>query len=323
MARILVTGVAGFIGFHVAKKLLFLGNNVVGIDSINNYYSKKLKIDRLNILLRSGLKFHKFDLNNKNKLKNIFYKNKFDLVIHLAAQAGVRYSFINPESYLKNNINAFYYVLENCKNFNVSRLFFASSSSIYGNSSKKNFSEKDNTNNQIQFYAVTKKTNENFAKFYAEIYKMNITSMRFFTVYGPWGRPDMAPYIFIDKIYNQKLIKLFNKGKSYRDFTYIDDVVNSIIKIIKSKKYQKRKNYFDALNFGNQKSIQVIKFLKEIEKQLNLKAIISHESLPQGDVLKTLSNSKKLNSIINYKFKFDHKNGIKNTLKWYKQYFNA
>ena len=324
MKKILVTGICGFIGFHFAKKLLSKNIQVIGIDSINSYYSKKLKLVRLNELYKLGFSnFYKFDLNNKKKLNLLFDKYNFDLVVHFAAQAGVRYSFINPESYLKNNINAFFYLLENCKRNKISKIFFASTSSIYGSNTNKKFNEDHPTDNQIQFYSVTKKTNEIFAKFYAENYKIHILSMRFFTVYGPWGRPDMAPYIFIDNIYNEKRFNLFNKGLSLRDFTYIDDLINSIFLIYNSNKYFKKKKYYDVINFGNEKSIKVKTFLNEVGNQMNKNPKFVNKKLPPGDMTRTLSDSKKLLKITNYLYNYDYKKGISETIEWYHNYING
>ena len=232
---ILVTGCGGFIGFHLALYLLKKNFSVIGIDNLNNYYSKKLKIDRVKELKKFASKknkkfsFFKFDLSKNKKLQKIFQKKKINQVVHLAAQAGVRYSLIQPEKYFTNNLLSFFNILEACKDNKIKKLIFASSSSVYGNSKKFKFSEKDNTDYPIQFYAATKKSNEVMAHAYSSLYKLKCFGLRLFTVYGPWGRPDMSIFMFTKNILKNKKIKVFNKGKHSRDFTYVDDICGQFI----------------------------------------------------------------------------------------------
>ena len=276
---ILITGCAGFVGFHTTKKLLELGYDVIGIDNLNSYYSKKLKLDRLSILKKTKnvSQFHFFKINivNKKLLFNIFKKRKILYVIHLAAQAGVRYSLQNPESYITNNINGFFNIIEACKKFNIRHLYFASSSSVYGNQEKVPYNENDEVSKPISIYAASKISNELISYSYSNLYNMNITGFRFFTVYGPWGRPDMAPFIFLDSLMNGKEINLFNKGDLIRDFTFVDDIVGSIIKILKKDEITSTLKY-RIFNIGNSTPIHLKDFVFEYEKTTNknLKLII-------------------------------------------------
>ena len=241
--KVLVTGIAGFIGFHVAKRLLDEGHEVVGLDNLNDYYDVQLKIDRLKELgieendnqwasSNSNLKFVKADLLEKDILMNLFKTEKFDYVVHLAAQAGVRYSLTEPQKYIDSNITGFLNILECCRNYPVKHLVFASSSSVYGLNSKIPFSTDDRTDSPISLYAASKKSNELMAHTYSHLFKIPTTGLRFFTVYGPWGRPDMAMHLFTEAIINDKPIKVFNDGNMSRDFTYVDDIVESIKRLI-------------------------------------------------------------------------------------------
>ena len=227
--RILVTGSAGFIGFHVSKLFLHKGHTVYGVDNLNRYYDVKLKRARNKILLKhKKYRFSKINMNSTKKISAIFKKNKFDLVIHLAAQAGVRYSLKNPKVYIDSNIKGFFNIINNLKENNIKNFIYASSSSIYGNSNKPVFKESENATSPIQLYAATKRSNELIAHAYSSIYKINTIGLRFFTVYGPWGRPDMSLFLFTKKIINNKKIDVFNYGKHSRDFTFIDDIVHGI-----------------------------------------------------------------------------------------------
>ena len=230
--NILVTGVAGFIGFHTAKKLLIKGNKVVGIDNINNYYDKKIKLDRLKILKKisgKNFKFFKKDISNYNDVEKIFKINSINYVINLAAQAGVRYSLKYPKTYLKSNIYGFFNIIEISRKYKIKRLIYASTSSVYGSNIEQPFSEKHTADHPIQFYAATKRSNELIAHAYSSLYKLETVGLRFFTVYGPWGRPDMALFKFVNNIIKNKVIEIFNYGNHSRDFTYIDDIVEGII----------------------------------------------------------------------------------------------
>ena len=315
----LVTGCAGFIGFHVVLKLIEENVNLVGIDSLNSYYDIKLKKNRLNYLKKKNknFKFYKINLCNLNDVKKIFKKYKFDLVIHLAAQAGVRYSLNDPWSYVDNNITSYLNLLESCKNNKKIKIIFASSSSVYGDNNKFPLKESSSTDRPLQTYAVTKKTLELLSSAYNNLYKINIIGLRFFTVYGPWGRPDMALYIFVDKIINNKTINIFNKGNHYRDFTYIDDLVECIFRIYKSKSSKKD---FKIFNIGSNNPVKLSKFISIIEKELNLKAKKKYLPIQKGDIPKTHSDNSKFYKIYKYKPNTSYEIGIKKFINWYKKY---
>lgn len=312
--NILITGCAGFIGFHLSKK--FLDNNkvVIGIDNLNNYYDVSLKIKRLKILQKyKNFKFHKIDLSNKIKIEKIFKKLKISQVINLAAQAGVRYSITNPEAYINSNLIGFYNIMQISKDFNVNKFIYASSSSVYGANSSIPFSESDEVKSPISLYAATKLSNEILCESYSRMFKMNSIGLRFFTVYGPWGRPDMALFKFTKKILNNQRIDIYNYGKMLRDFTYIDDVIESIYRLSKAKK----KFQNEIFNVGNNSPVQLMKFISELEKALKLKIKYKFFPMQLGDVKSTYSNSRKLFKVINFKPKTNIKLGINNFLKWY------
>ena len=332
--KILITGSSGFIGFHLSKLLLEKGNNVHGIDSMNNYYDVSLKKARLKILLKhKKFSFSKANLENNKKIENIFRKFKPKIVIHLAAQAGVRYSIDKPRVYLKSNIDGTFNVIESSHKIGVKHLIMASSSSVYGANKKIPFKEIDKTETQLSIYASTKKANESMAHSYSNIWNIPITMLRFFTVYGPWGRPDMALFKFTKGIIENKKIDIYNNGKMYRDFTYIDDIVNGINLLIKKPPAIKQKNKykndslssvapFRILNIGNTKKVYLLNFIKEIEKELGKKAIRNYMPLQKGDVKQTLSDTSLLKRITKYNPKTNYKTGIKNFLNWYQEYYN-
>ena len=332
--KILITGSSGFIGFHLSKKLLDKGHRVYGYDSMNNYYDVRLKKARYNILKKyKNFSFTKNQLENKNSLEKVFKKFKPSIVIHLAAQAGVRYSIEKPRIYLDSNITGSYNIIEVSKKFNVKHLIMASSSSVYGANKKIPFKETDKTETQLSIYAATKKSNESMAHSYSNIWRIPITMLRIFTVYGPWGRPDMALFKFTKGILNNKKIDIYNNGKMYRDFTYIDDIVSGIQLLIKKvpsiKQAGKYKNDslspvapFRILNIGNTKKIYLLDFIKQIEKELRKKAIRNYMPLQQGDVKQTLSNTNLLKKLTGYNPKTNYKLGIKKFLKWYLNYYN-
>ena len=331
--KILVTGSSGFIGFHLTLFLLKKGIKVKGIDSMNNYYDVKLKKARLNILQKyKNFSFSKINLENERKIKTEFQKFKPKIVIHLAAQAGVRYSIDKPRVYLKSNIDGFFNVIEASYKVNVKHLIMASSSSVYGANRNIPFREIDKTETQLSIYAATKKANESMAHSYSNIWKIPITMLRFFTVYGPWGRPDMALFKFTKGIINNTPIDIYNNGNMYRDFTYIDDIVKGIYllinKIPNKKQIGKYKNDslsniapFRILNIGNSNKVLLLNFLKEIENRLNKKSIRKYMPLQKGDVKKTLSNINLLKSLTKYNPKTSYKNGIEKFIKWYKYYY--
>ena len=332
--KIIVTGSSGFIGFHVSKKLLGSGNKVHGIDSMNNYYDVNLKKARLAILKKhKNFSFSKAKIENSKDLGKAFKKFKPTVVIHLAAQAGVRYSIEKPRVYLDSNITGTYNIIEIAKRLNVKHLIMASSSSVYGANKKIPFKEVDKTETQMSIYAATKKSNESMAHAYSNIWRIPITMVRFFTVYGPWGRPDMALFKFTRGILNNKKIDVYNNGKMYRDFTYVDDIVNGInlliSKIPSTKQLGKYKNDslssiapFRILNIGNTKKVFLLDFIKEIEKVLGKKAKRNYMPLQKGDVKQTLSNTSLLKKITNYNPKTNFKTGIRNFLDWYLEYYN-
>ena len=332
--KILITGSSGFIGFHLSKLLLENGNTIHGIDSMNNYYDVSLKKARLKILLKyKKFSFSKIDLENNQKIENIFKKFKPKVVIHLAAQAGVRYSIDKPRVYLNSNIDGTFNVIESSHKVKVNHLIMASSSSVYGANKKIPFKEIEKTETQLSIYASTKKANESMAHSYSNIWNIPITMLRFFTVYGPWGRPDMALFKFTKGILENKKIDIYNNGKMYRDFTYIDDIVNGINLLIKKPPAIKQKNKykndslssvapFRVLNIGNTKKVYLLNFIKEIEKELGKKAIRNYMPLQKGDVKQTLSDTSLLKRITKYNPKTNYKTGIKNFLNWYQEYYN-
>ena len=323
----LVTGCAGFIGFHLTKKLLEMNQKVIGIDNINDYYDIKLKKDRLKILKKKDKKgkfiFFKKDLLDKKSLENIFKKYKFDFVIHLAAQAGVRYSLINPRSYIDNNLIGFFNVLNECKKRKIGHFIHASTSSVYGNTIKFPIKENFDTNSPLQLYAATKKSNELMAYCYSHLYNMKITGLRFFTVYGPWGRPDMALSIFTKSILSSKPIQLFNYGNHTRDFTFIDDIVSGIINLANNKLMNKKKvkEKYRVFNLGNNNPISLKNYVYLIEKNLGKKARKLYKPLQQGDVIKTFSSTSNAKKYFNYKSKTNPVEGVKRFITWYNSYY--
>jgi len=318
--KILVTGCAGFIGFHLCNFLLKKNIKVIGIDNINDYYDTGLKKNRLKILRdNKNFLFSKFDLINKKKLNLIVKKNSIKIIIHLAAQAGVRYSIKNPNSYFKNNLEVFFNILEISRVYKINHLIFASTSSVYGENLNYPSEENFNTDEPLSFYAATKKSNEILAYSYSNIFNLPCTGLRFFTVYGPYGRPDMALFKFTKNILENKKIELFNNGNHARDFTYIDDVINGIFLIINKPK----KNYkpFNILNIGNGNSRKLKEYIKLIEQNLGLKAKIKKLPLQKADIKKTHSDITKFNLYTGYKPKVSIEVGIKKFIDWYKEYY--
>jgi UDP-glucuronate 4-epimerase len=313
---ILVTGSAGFIGFHTAKKLLEGGNIVIGVDNFNNYYDPELKEARNTILEQfSNFKLYRSDLSDESFVKQIFTENKIDQICHLAAQAGVRYSLENSQIYIKSNINAFLNILEAARNYNIKDLVYASSSSVYGSNQKVPFSETDNTDNPISLYAATKKADELMAHTYSHLFNINTTALRFFTVIGPYGRPDMALMLFMKAISNNEKIKVFNHGKMKRDFTYIDDIVEGIILALENtRKYQ-------IFNLGNNNPIELEYFITCIENEFNKKAIKEYQDMQPGDMLSTYADTIQAKKILNWEPKTSIEDAIKASVKWYKEYY--
>jgi UDP-glucuronate 4-epimerase len=320
--NILVTGCAGFIGFNLCRELLKEGHKVIGIDSINNYYSVKLKLDRLKILkkFKKIFFFYKLDISDEKKVVRIF-KKKIDVVVNLAAQAGVRYSILNPDIYLKSNIIGFYNLINASRKKNISHFVYASTSSVYGDN--KNFPLKENYNCEepLQFYASTKLSNEVIAKSFSKIYSLKTTGLRFFTVYGPWGRPDMALFKFTKNIIENKEIEIYNYGNHKRDFTYIDDIVDGVKKIIEKTKVKRKKA--EIINLGNGKSVKLMKYINLIEKELSLKAKKKYLKKQAGDIIMTLASIKKAKKIYSYMPKTNVEMGVKKFVRWYKNYFKT
>lgn len=316
---ILVTGCAGFIGFHFTKLLLKKNYLVVGIDMMNHYYDVNLKLKRLSILKNKNFKFFKVNIQNKKELNKIFLKYKFAKVVNLAAQAGVRDAIKKPKKYLNYNIVGFLNIIQLATEYNIKHLVYASTSSIYGLNDQLPFKESDKTDRPKQFYAVTKKTNELMAHVWSENYKLPTTGLRFFTVYGPWGRPDMALYKFTKNILEDKKIKVHNNGNHTRDFTYVDDIVNGIYKamnkipnnIIPAKIY----------NLGNGRSVPLKYFISLIEKYSGKKAFIENAPMQQGDIKSTKADISKSKKDLKYKPQVSIEFGIKKFVDWYKAYY--
>ena len=332
--KILVTGAAGFIGFHLAKKLCETGWEVVGLDNLNNYYDVNLKKDRLNLLLsKSNFKFHKIDLVDREAIKNLFENEEVDYVVNLAAQAGVRYSIENPYSYIDSNLSGFLTILEGCRHNPVKHLIYASSSSVYGANTKMPFSVHDNVDHPVSLYAATKKANELLAHAYSNLYEIPTTGLRFFTVYGPWGRPDMALFIFTKKIAEGKPIDVYNNGKMKRDFTYIDDIVDGVIKLIPS--IPKPNPNWDSdnpdsassfkpyrlYNIGNNQPVELLRFIEVIEDKLCKKAIKNFMPIQPGDVPATYADVDNLLNVIGFKPDTSIENGIGKFIDWFKDYY--
>ena len=333
--KILVTGSAGFIGFHTCLKLVKQGHQVYGIDNINNYYDTQLKFDRLNELgfnnvksnlntneikstLFESLRFLRIDLTDSSSINNLFKKEQFDVVCNLAAQPGVRYSINNPKPYIDSNISGFLSILEACRNYNVKHLVYASSSSVYGMNKKVPFQTIDNVDQPISLYAATKKSNELMAHTYGHLYGFKTTGLRFFTVYGPWGRPDMAYYLFAEAICNDDPIKVFNNGKMERDFTYIDDVVNGLISVI--EKNIDFREHSKIYNIGNSKTEKLSDFISVIEDLLSKRAIKKMLPIQPGDVIKTYADIEPMCKDYSYKPAIGIKFGLEKFIEWFLTY---
>jgi UDP-glucuronate 4-epimerase len=335
MQKILITGAAGFIGFHLSKYLLETKEyKVIGIDNINDYYSTKLKEDRLEILKKyENFDFYKIDLKEKEKIDELFEKEKFDYVVNLAAQAGVRYSITNPYAYVDSNLIGFVNILEACRNNPVKHLLYASSSSVYGGNKIVPFSTDHNVDHPVSLYAATKKSNELMAHAYSHLYKIPTTGLRFFTVYGPWGRPDMAYFSFTKNIMEGKPIKVFNHGKMERDFTYIDDIVEAMYKLInkipkENKDWDEKKDSisesfapYKIYNIGNNSPVPLMEFINILEEKIGKKAEKIYLDMQPGDVLRTYADTSDLEKEINFKPSTKLADGLERFVEWYKEYY--
>lgn len=346
--KILVTGTAGFIGFHLTKKLLERGDSVIGLDNINDYYDVNLKYarleelgihqediqeDRLTVSSTTKLKFIKTDLVNKETIDKLFENEKFDAVCNLAAQAGVRYSLENPHAYIDSNVVGFMNILEACRHNDVNNLCYASSSSVYGLNKSQPFKTTDHTDHPVSLYAATKKSSEMMAHTYAHLYNISTTGLRFFTVYGPWGRPDMAPFLFTDAILNNRAIKVFNHGNMSRDFTYIDDIVDGIIKVIDNPA-QPNKNWnantpepnsssapYKIYNIGNNAPVNLMEFISEIESALGMVAEKNFMEMQPGDVASTYADTSGLMNDFDYKPFTPLAKGVSEFVTWFKTFY--
>ncbi len=334
--KILVTGAAGFIGFHLCRRLLNAGHQVIGLDNLNEYYDVRLKLDRLKEI-ESNLNFHfvKIDLSDRRNLSVLFAEQGFDMVVNLAAQAGVRYSLINPYAYAETNLLGFLNILEGCRHHQVKHLVFASSSSVYGANTRMPFSVHDNVDHPVSLYAATKKANELMAHTYASLYQLPCTGLRLFTVYGPWGRPDMALFIFTRAILEGKPIEVYNYGKMQRDFTYIDDIIEGVARIMdkipepnpqwNGRQPDTATSYapYRLYNIGNNHPVELLYFIEILEDCLGKKAIKNLMPLQPGDVPATFADVEDLTRDAGFKPATSIENGIKYFVEWYKDYYKV
>jgi len=334
IGRVLVTGAAGFIGFHLSRKLLSLGFQVIGLDNLNDYYEVSLKESRLSILQRlDNFTFHKATLEDKGAVDTLFSSGKFDYIVNLAAQAGVRYSITNPYAYIESNIHGFLNILEACRHYPVKHLVYASSSSVYGANRKMPFSVHDNVDHPLALYAVSKKANELMAHSYSNLYKIPTTGLRFFTVYGPYGRPDMALFLFTKAIVEGKPIDVFNYGKMRRDFTYVDDIVEGITRLIPNapkgnatwtgEKPDPASSFapYKIYNIGNNKPVELGYFIEVIESKLGKKAVKNLLPLQDGDVPETYADVDDLMNDVGFKPATTIEHGVEQFVNWYKEYY--
>lgn len=347
--KILLTGIAGFIGFYVCKYLIERGDEVIGLDNINNYYNINLKYARLSLLginqedigwykLTTSVEYNNFrfvrmNLEDRQAMQMLFVNEKFDKVCHLAAQAGVRYSIENPYTYIESNIDGFINILEGCRHTGIKHLIYASSSSVYGLNEKVTFSEKDSIAHPVSLYAATKKSNELMAHVYSHLYKIPSTGLRFFTVYGPWGRPDMSPFLFADAIINKRPIRVFNNGNMLRDFTYIDDITESIIRVIDtiavpSKEWDPTNPNpasssapYKIYNIGNSHPVKLMDFIQAIENEIGSEAEKQYLPMQPGDIYQTCADTSSLQQDIQFKPNTLLAEGVKRTMTWFKSYY--
>ena len=336
MRKILVTGAAGFIGFHLSRRLLKEGDTVVGLDNLNDYYDVSLKQARLKLLQENeSFRFIRANLADRNELDSLFAKNGFEIVVNLAAQAGVRYSLKNPYAYLDSNLTGFLNILEGCRHHPVKHLVFASSSSVYGGNTRMPFSTRDNVDHPLSLYAATKKSNELMAHAYASLHRIPCTGLRFFTVYGPWGRPDMALFLFTRAILENRPIDVFNHGKMKRDFTYIDDIVEGVVRVLDripepdpawrgdspdpSSSFAPYRLY----NIGNNRPVDLMEYITVLEDQLGRKADRNLLPMQAGDVPATCADVEDLTAAVGFRPATPIKEGIRRFVAWYREYYRC
>ncbi|MCU6175091.1 NAD-dependent epimerase [Citrobacter cronae] len=331
----LVTGAAGFIGYHVSKRLLEAGHQVVGIDNLNDYYDVSLKQARLELLVHPDFQFYKIDLADREGMSDLFASGHFDRVIHLAAQAGVRYSLENPHAYADSNLTGFLNILEGCRHNKIQHLLYASSSSVYGLNRKMPFSTDDSVDHPVSLYAATKKANELMAHTYSHLYGLPITGLRFFTVYGPWGRPDMALFKFTKAMLEGKSIDVYNYGKMKRDFTYIGDIAEAIMRLqdvipepnrewtVESGSPATSSAPYRVYNIGNSSPVELMDYIQALEDALGMEAKKNMLPLQPGDVLETSADTKALYDVIGFKPETTVKDGVRNFVDWYRDFYNV
>ncbi|SNY64212.1 NAD-dependent epimerase [Enterobacter sp. CC120223-11] len=333
--KYLVTGAAGFIGFHVSERLLQAGHQVVGIDNLNDYYDVSLKQARLDLLQKPGFSFHKIDLADREAMAALFADENFDRVIHLAAQAGVRYSLENPHAYADANLIGHLNVLEGCRHNKVQHLLYASSSSVYGLNRKMPFSTDDSVDHPVSLYAATKKANELMSHTYSHLYGLPTTGLRFFTVYGPWGRPDMALFKFTKAMLEGKPIDVYNHGKMKRDFTYIDDIAEAIIRLqdvipqanpewtVETGSPATSSAPYHVYNIGNSSPVELMDYITALEEALGIEAVKNMMPIQPGDVLETSADTQPLQAVTGFKPETSVKDGVKNFVDWYRGFYNV
>ena len=331
----LVTGAAGFIGYHVSKRLLEAGHQVVGIDNLNDYYDVNLKQARLDLLAQPSFHFHKIDLADREGMASLFASEHFERVIHLAAQAGVRYSLENPHAYADSNLTGFLNILEGCRHNKIQHLLYASSSSVYGLNRKMPFSTDDSVDHPVSLYAATKKANELMAHTYSHLYGLPTTGLRFFTVYGPWGRPDMALFKFTKAMLEGKSIDVYNYGKMKRDFTYIDDIAEAIIRLqdvipqsdeqwtVETGTPAASIAPYRVYNIGNSSPVELMDYIRALEDALGIEATKNMLPLQPGDVLETSADTKALYDVIGFKPEKSVKDGVRNFVDWYRDFYKV
>jgi UDP-glucuronate 4-epimerase len=333
--KVLVTGAAGFIGMHVARRLLERGDTVVGLDNLNDYYDVNLKLARLKQLELPGFSFQKLDVADSAAIDQLFAAEKFDRVVHLAAQAGVRYSLINPHEYVRSNITGFLNILEACRHHPVEHLVYASSSSVYGGNTRLPFNESDNVDHPVSLYAASKKSNELMAHTYSHLFGIPSTGLRFFTVYGPWGRPDMALFLFTRAILDGKPVNVFNHGKMQRDFTYIDDIVEGVVRVLDrapapDTAFNKESPDpahswapYQVLNIGNHGPAGLMEYLDALEEALGKKAERNYLSMQPGDVPATFADTSLLMDWTGFKPRMSIRDGVERFVGWYVHYWEV